>query len=74
MLQETNADLKKEIEKRGILIRVLIVFNLAVGVVLLLKWTGFFVGSLFGAILFGIFLVGAGVIRDRDDSEYKLEW
>lgn len=62
MRQETNADLQKKIEKRGVLITVLLFAMLAVGIVLLLKWTSFFLGLFLGAVI-----VAAIRFTDSDD-------
>lgn len=53
MQQPTNADLKKEIEKRGILICFLIAFIIGMFLILIFKWTWFALGIIVGAILIG---------------------
>lgn len=67
MRQETNADLQEKIERRGLLIKILLFAILAIGIVILLKWTGFFMGLFLGAVI-------VAAIRFTDDNEYKPEW
>lgn len=71
MLQETNAQLQKTIEKQRILIIAGVIFNIALGVFLLLNWTHFFAGSLFGMSLIALVWYSTGELRDET---WKAEW
>lgn len=66
MQQPTNADLKKEIERRGVLIYFLTAFIVGMYIILILNWTWFALGIILGAILIG----GYKFLKTDD----QLEW
>lgn len=68
MLQETNADLKKEIEKRSILITILIIAILVLGAIELFINPPFFLGLLLGVVVTSAIKFGVG--EDNNDPEW----
>jgi polyferredoxin len=68
MRQETNADLKKEIKKRGVLIFILVIFMIVSGLIELFFNPPFFLGLILGAVLV------ASIKFTDSDKEYEAEW
>lgn len=69
MQQETNADLKKEIEKRSILILILVITVIILALIEMFINPPFFLGLLLGCII--MLTIKFGI--DSQD-EYKSEW